>query len=77
MTDAYLEDVLHLCYMCVYIHVYIMCVYIFYIYIYIFFFFWTNQTFFFFFFLTNQLVIRLTNNYRPRTQYTYWVPVCL
>ncbi len=35
MTDAYLEDVLHLCYMCVYIHVYIMCVYIFYLYIYI------------------------------------------
>ncbi len=27
--------------------------------------------------LTNQLVIRLTNNHRPLTQYTCWVPVCL
>ncbi len=52
MTDAYLEDVLHLCYMCVYIHVYIMCVYIFYLYIYIYIYiYWTNQTIFYFIFL--------------------------
>ncbi len=50
MTDAYLEDVLHLCYMCVYIHVYIMCVYIFYIYIYIYIYFGPIRHFFFFFF---------------------------
>ncbi len=37
----------------------------------------TNQTHNFAFDLTNQLVIRLTNNHRPLTQYTYWVPVCL
>ncbi len=38
---------------------------------------WTNQTHNFSFDLTHQLVIRLTNNHRPPTQYTYWVPLCL
>ncbi len=38
---------------------------------------WTNQTHNFSLDSTNQLVIRLTNNHKPLTQYTYWVPVCL